>query len=156
MFQLLLKSSVFSLTSALPTAFPVGCVRLRCARAPPEAGGPPQNDSSADAAVTVLFPAVMICVLRDLIADPPWFVITSCYWLPPPHALSGLRVCVIFLTATFCQRTVVNQLSELSVHVPGRGSVQTRAVWLFILMHLFIHLVCEHPGELHVNVTTAL
>lgn len=82
MFQLLLKSSVSSLTSPLPTAFPVGCVLLCCARAPPEAGGPPpQNDSSADAALTVLFPAVMICVLRDLIADPQWFVITSCYWL---------------------------------------------------------------------------
>lgn len=81
MFQLLLKSSVFSLTSPLPTAFLSLCVHLRCARAPPEAGAPSQNESSTDAAVTVQFPAVMICVLRDLIADPQWFVITSCYWL---------------------------------------------------------------------------
>lgn len=80
MFQLLLKSSVFSLTSPLPTAFLNLCVHLRRARSTPHPP-PTPNDSSADAAVTVLFPAVMICVLRDLIADPQWFVITSCYWL---------------------------------------------------------------------------
>ncbi|TWW65763.1 Sterile alpha motif domain-containing protein 12 [Takifugu flavidus] len=37
--------------------------KLSEVKAPPEAGAPSQNDRSTDAAVTGLFPAVMICVL---------------------------------------------------------------------------------------------
>lgn len=37
-----------------------------------------QTDSSTDVVGTLSFPALMICVRRQLIADPQWCVITSC------------------------------------------------------------------------------